>query len=200
MKTSQILISFQWGRNCEPGSKGNDAGVKPWNESQSFHADISHMDSHMAYSTTTSPFLSWGVFQKTKLNLSANIDRQIMLKHVQIQWIWFLSMKWYRTVNINIGWLLWLRLGWLSLKQLLNSPGQSDDDNLLTFICFQTERLGGSRCKNAPIMTGVSHYISTIYNQKNHPSVPCGFTNPFIKQTALGGVETHNRNNTDSCK
>lgn len=61
------------------GSKGNDGGVKPGNKSQSFHADMSYKNSHMAYSTITiSEFLTL----VSKLKLSANIDQQIMLKLV----------------------------------------------------------------------------------------------------------------------
>lgn len=46
------------------------------------------------------------------------------------------------------------------------SPGQSGDDNLLTFICLHPERLRGSRCKSATIMTGVSPPERALYNQK----------------------------------
>lgn len=55
---------------------------------------------------------------------------------------------------------------WLCLKQLLDSPGQSDDDNLLTYICLDPERLAGSRCTSAPIMTGVPPPERALYNQK----------------------------------
>lgn len=135
------------------GSKGNDGGVKPGNKSQSFHADMSYKNSHMAYSTITiSEFLTL----VSKLKLSANIDQQIMLKLI-CDLMYMIFNRWmiqncyhqYRIATLTLN-------GWLCLKLLFDSPGQSDDDNLLTFICFHLECLTGSRCKGAAISTGVS--------------------------------------------